>query len=200
MILRKLNKTTGIVVLALVLGAAALQSGAAQPPQDSAANSAGGLLQEAKQSIPSPATDAAQAGEAAQARELARSQLDQIERDKQREHLRLMKKEENKQIFAPTVAVMGLLSLLIVNYLLFTRGIASGAEIVNTTGLVLIIFGTLFVVVVADSDQQLTAAVGILGAVAGYLFGSSRGQPSAATRADQKKPPADKESKDPIVD
>lgn len=47
-------------------------------------------------------------------------------------------------------------------------------DIVNATGLILIIFGTIIVVMIADADQQLTAAVGILGAIAGYLFGTIR--------------------------
>lgn len=47
-------------------------------------------------------------------------------------------------------------------------------DIVNATGLILIIFGTIIVVMIADVEQQLTAAVGILGAIAGYLFGTIR--------------------------
>ncbi len=55
-------------------------------------------------------------------------------------------------------------------------------DVLNVAGLILIIFGTLLVVMVADAEVQLTAAVGILGALAGYLFrglhekGDSRGQ------------------------
>ncbi len=47
-------------------------------------------------------------------------------------------------------------------------------DIVNATGLILIIFGTIIVVMIADVEQQLTAAIGILGAIAGYLFGTMR--------------------------
>ncbi len=43
-------------------------------------------------------------------------------------------------------------------------------DVLNVSGLSLIIFGTLLVVMVADAEVQLTAAVGILGALAGYLF------------------------------
>lgn len=43
-------------------------------------------------------------------------------------------------------------------------------DVLNVSGLSLIIFGTLLVVMVADAEAQLTAAVGILGALAGYLF------------------------------
>jgi hypothetical protein len=43
-------------------------------------------------------------------------------------------------------------------------------EIMNVAGLTIIVFGTILVVMMADSEQQLTASVGILGALAGYLF------------------------------
>ena len=42
----------------------------------------------------------------------------------------------------------------------------------NATGLVYIIFGTIILVLIATTEQQLTAAIGILGTVAGYLFGT----------------------------
>ncbi len=47
-------------------------------------------------------------------------------------------------------------------------------DILNATGLIFIIFGTIIVVIIADVGEQLTAAVGILGAIAGYLFGTLR--------------------------
>lgn len=50
----------------------------------------------------------------------------------------------------------------------------SADDIVHASGLVLLIFGTIVLVVMVDADQQLTAAMGILGAIAGYLFGSLR--------------------------
>jgi hypothetical protein len=47
-------------------------------------------------------------------------------------------------------------------------------HLVNASGLILIIFGTLFLILLADVDEQLNAGIGIIGAVAGYLFGSMR--------------------------
>jgi hypothetical protein len=47
-------------------------------------------------------------------------------------------------------------------------------DIVHASGLVLLIFGTIILVIMVEVDQQLTAAMGILGAIAGYLFGSIR--------------------------
>lgn len=54
------------------------------------------------------------------------------------------------------------------------RGNYSIRHIVSITGLLAIVFGTLVVIMIADTDEQMTAAVGILGAVAGYIFGKSR--------------------------
>lgn len=48
----------------------------------------------------------------------------------------------------------------------------SAKDIVNATGLTLIIFGTIILVMVVNTSEQLTAAIGILGAIAGYLFRS----------------------------
>jgi len=45
---------------------------------------------------------------------------------------------------------------------------------VNAIGLVLVIEGTMFITVSALTSEQLTAPIGILGAIAGYLFGSAK--------------------------
>lgn len=50
----------------------------------------------------------------------------------------------------------------------------SAEYIVNGTGLVLVIQCTTFVAVYAPTTEQLTAPIGILGAIAGYLFGQVR--------------------------
>lgn len=51
----------------------------------------------------------------------------------------------------------------------------SAKDIVNAAGLTLIIFGTIILVLVVSTSEQLTAAIGILGAIAGYLFRSVQG-------------------------
>ena len=53
-----------------------------------------------------------------------------------------------------------------------TRTTHNAAHLMNATGLVYIIFGTIILVLIATTEQQLTAAIGILGTVAGYLFGT----------------------------
>jgi len=48
----------------------------------------------------------------------------------------------------------------------------------------LIIYGSVAVLLVADTHEQLTAPIGIFGALAGYLFGRSRERsPEAGARA-----------------
>lgn len=45
-------------------------------------------------------------------------------------------------------------------------------DMVNATGLILVIFSTIIVILLADVEVQLTAAMGVLGGIAGYLFGT----------------------------
>jgi hypothetical protein len=52
------------------------------------------------------------------------------------------------------------------------------ADLLNGSGLVLVVFGTLYVAVCAATSEQLTAPMGILGAIAGYLFGTARSRTS----------------------
>ncbi len=56
-------------------------------------------------------------------------------------------------------------------------------NVVNGTGLVLIIQATLLVVIASPTSEQLTAAIGVLGAIAGYLFGSTRRQADTGRKA-----------------
>lgn len=46
------------------------------------------------------------------------------------------------------------------------------------TGLILVPFSTIILVLVAGSQEQITAAIGALGAIAGYLFGAASSQRS----------------------
>jgi len=67
------------------------------------------------------------------------------------------------------LCAVSLLSLFAMLYVLRNR---DSRDIVSGIGLNLIIFGTVIMVMIAETDQQLTAGAGILGAVAGYLFRS----------------------------
>lgn len=62
--------------------------------------------------------------------------------------------------------------ILIVVLSFLKMGKHTAKDIVNVTGLTLIIFGTIILVLVVNTSEQLTAAIGILGAIAGYLFRS----------------------------
>ncbi|MBI5330903.1 MAG: hypothetical protein HZB71_09850 [Betaproteobacteria bacterium] len=79
---------------------------------------------------------------------------------------------------------LSLASLTVVLYFLRSRNTAA-REMVSAAGLILITFGTIILVLVVDTSEQLTAATGILGAIAGYLFRSAQEEaPPAAPPAD----------------
>lgn len=80
-----------------------------------------------------------------------------------------MAQERNKLYLCMMIGVVMIVGLTVALYFL-TRTAYSQDQIVNTSGLAFIIFGTLYVVILADVEAQLTASTGILGAVAGYLF------------------------------
>ncbi|MBK8890736.1 MAG: hypothetical protein IPN75_10250, partial [Dechloromonas sp.] len=62
---------------------------------------------------------------------------------------------------------------------------------VSATGLICIVFGTILLVLMAETETQLTASVGIIGAVAGYLFRSmhSDAEVKPNPRPDKSSPP-----------
>ena len=83
----------------------------------------------------------------------------------------ILARGENKLLAAGFLLMGMICSLYCVLY--FIRKTRHGADdIVHASGLVLLIFGTIILVVIVNVEQQLTAAMGILGAIAGYLFGS----------------------------
>lgn len=71
------------------------------------------------------------------------------------------------------VSIALVVSLIIVLRFI-TRTSYEAMNIIHISGLIFIVFGTIFIVILADVDAQLTAAMGILGAIAGYLFGTMR--------------------------
>jgi ABC-type uncharacterized transport system permease subunit len=75
-----------------------------------------------------------------------------------------------------------IVALLIMLFFIRTNIDHTADELVRASGLVLVIFGTLFMAVYASTADQLTAPIGILGAIVGYLFGSAqRRAPGLAT-------------------
>ncbi len=71
------------------------------------------------------------------------------------------------------LAIMAVVSLTIVLTFMKLNGTCKPRDMVTTAGLILIIFSTIILVLVADSQEQISAAIGVLGAIAGYLFGSA---------------------------
>ena len=69
------------------------------------------------------------------------------------------------------ILLLAVVSLMIVLVFLSRRNGTAG-DIVHGSGLVVIVYGTVFLAIVVEDSQQLTASMGILGAIAGYLFGT----------------------------
>ena len=87
-------------------------------------------------------------------------------------------KIKNEFYYVVILCVVCLLSLIIILINLRSCEHSPGAkEIINASGLTLIIFGTIILVLVVNTSEQLTAAIGILGAIAGYLFRSVQENP-----------------------
>jgi hypothetical protein len=82
-------------------------------------------------------------------------------------------KSENEQerLYVIVLAVMSGVSLILVLIFVYKTE-HTARDLVNGSGLTLIIYGTIILVILVDTDEQLTGGIGILGAIAGYLFGT----------------------------
>jgi hypothetical protein len=78
------------------------------------------------------------------------------------------------------LAAMSLCALAIVLKYMKDSKTCQARDMLNGTGLVLVIFSTVLVIIIADVEIQLTAAMGVLGGIAGYLFGTLRSSQPAA--------------------
>lgn len=82
---------------------------------------------------------------------------------------------ENNLKFVYITAALYAFSLIIITLLIFIkRKDCHARDLVTIIGLVSVIFGTILLVLVAGDTQQVNAPIGILGAIAGYLFGASK--------------------------
>ena len=82
---------------------------------------------------------------------------------------------ENEFYYVIILALLCLVSLSIVlTFLSKLKRDVQPRDIVSGAGLILIVFGTIILVLIVDTSEQLTAAIGILGAIAGYLFRSTQ--------------------------
>jgi hypothetical protein len=87
-----------------------------------------------------------------------------------------------------------LFSLVLVLTFLCRNTSCTTAALVNGSGLVLVIYATILVVVIARAEQQLTAAIGVLGAIIGYLFGTATRGAAADKQAAKSSLPVEKRS------
>lgn len=92
-----------------------------------------------------------------------------------------MEEESNRLILALAVMGTGLFALFLVLSYLKSIGAAQEA-VVTGSGLVLVVFATVLIVILVKRDEKLTAATGILGAIAGYLFGKATSTSGGAPR------------------
>ncbi len=83
-----------------------------------------------------------------------------------------MTQERNKLYECIILAVGLIITLAIILGLMSKKTSFTATNIMNASALILIIYGTIFIVVLSDAEAQLTASIGILGAIAGYLFGT----------------------------
>lgn len=97
-----------------------------------------------------------------------------------------MRQENIKLYEIAILSALALISLIIVLRFIAGKTDYSGSNIVTATGLIFIIFGTIMLVIMSENEEQMTAAIGILGAIAGYLFGAiTRGK--SATEAKEER-------------
>lgn len=109
-----------------------------------------------------------------------RAQADQLT------HEFKMRQETIKLYEIAILSGLALISLIIVLRFIAGRTDYSGSHIVNATGLIFVIFGTIMLVIMSDTEQQMTAGIGVLGAIAGYLFGAITRAKSAAEAKEEK--------------
>lgn len=81
---------------------------------------------------------------------------------------------EKYKLYQSSIITVALLISLIVVLAFIAKTSFTAVNIMNACALTLIVFATMFISIIADTDQQLTASMGILGAISGYLFGTMR--------------------------
>ena len=69
------------------------------------------------------------------------------------------------------LSVIVIITLATVLFFITRNKPYSSTDVVNASGLILIIFGTIFLVILTDAESQLSTGIGVMGAIAGYLFG-----------------------------
>ena len=79
--------------------------------------------------------------------------------------------EQNRLKLLAAVCLAGVICLFTILWFISRSDAYTSQDIVTSSGLVLIIMGTIMIILIADTGEALTAPMGIMGAIAGYLFG-----------------------------
>jgi len=109
-----------------------------------------------------------------------RSDLDAWMRQQQMQ-ANVITNQANNQLWTTTLlAAVWLITFILLLQFMRRQGCK---DYVNVIGLNLIIFATVFMVLVVETDQQLTAGAGILGAISGYLFRAMQSEQQRETKS-----------------
>jgi len=81
---------------------------------------------------------------------------------------------ENNLLYVVITAGLYAFSLVIITFLMKITPNHQARDLVTSVGLVSVIFGMILLVLVVDTDEALTAPMGVMGAIAGYLFGTAQ--------------------------
>jgi hypothetical protein len=92
------------------------------------------------------------------------------------------------------LSFVAVITLMIVLWFMRDNPKCQPRDMVNSTGLILVIFSTIIVILLADVEVQLTAAMGVLGGIAGYLFGTINA-PGANRRTSENESDGEKKTK-----
>lgn len=80
--------------------------------------------------------------------------------------------KNNKQYVEITASLYALSMIIILILMRLTPHQAK--DLITIIGLISVIFATILLVLIVDTTETLTAPMGILGAIAGYLFGTAQ--------------------------
>jgi hypothetical protein len=71
------------------------------------------------------------------------------------------------------LSIVAVVSLMLVTFFIIKTEHYTAADIMNASALIMLVYGTVFLTIKAGDTHQLTGPVGVLGAIAGYLFGQA---------------------------
>ena len=86
---------------------------------------------------------------------------------------RIMQETHRFYLIAGMIAVTPIFLMILLSFIRKSTDFNEQA-IIHSSGLVLVVQATVIVVIASPTTEQLTAAIGVLAAIAGYLFGSAK--------------------------